>query len=274
MGRFRRKEAEREREKMRIFLALLLTLLIADTITGASTRRRKSKSKSKTKRKSSSSSGKLLKSLSKKLDDLAQAEESRDNAIEDKMDQAVEDLTNSVKNMHANLNEFINTDTAVSSRLKNQVIHVRSSVSAVGNCHGRHQKGQGTADAKAKSNYDTMSHYPDDHDSGNDDHDMESMEEVVPEGNIKRKAGRSMPELTAEENMEGSVEENTEGSVEGSSSGEREEDEAAPVAIQDPTVQTPIYQNSQYEDDDGSGEEGSGNEGGFGDYVYGDDYDA
>merc|ERR1712179_356296 len=127
--RFRRKEAEREREKMRIFLALLLTLLIADTITGASTRRRKSKSKSKTKRKSSSSSGKLLKSLSKKLDDLAQAEESRDNAIEDKMDQAVEDLTNSVKNMHANLNEFINTDTAVSSRLKNQVKDMSDQVS-------------------------------------------------------------------------------------------------------------------------------------------------
>ena len=105
---------------MRIFLALLLTLLIADTIAGASTRRGKKRRKNQ-KKKSSSSSGKLLKSLTKKLDDLAQAEQSRDDAIQDKMDQAVEDLTNSVKNMHDSLNEFINKDTAVSSKMKNQV---------------------------------------------------------------------------------------------------------------------------------------------------------
>ena len=233
---------------MRIFLALLLALLIADTITGASTRRKKKSKKSKKTTKGGRRSGSrtLLKGLSTKLDDLAKAEEHRDDAIEEKMDHAVADLKKSVGDMHTNLNNFINEDTAASSNMAKQIEDMTAQVSQLSNTiTGAIESIKKTMPSQTD---DTMPHLPDDHDSGHDDHGMES------------EADNGIP--LAYENIEGSVDP-PESSV---SYGEGEDDGEAPVAIQDPGVdgrgaipetfqETANYDNQW--DNDGSGVEGS-----------------
>ena len=230
---------------MRIFLALLLALLIADTITGASTRRKKKSKKSKKTTKGGRRSGSrtLLKGLSTKLDDLAKAEEHRDDAIEEKMDQAIADLKKSVGDMHTNLNNFINEDTAASSNMAKQIEDMTAQVSQLSNTI------TGAIESIKKKmpsqTDDTMSHLPDDHDSGHDDH---GMEEGVSDNGIP----------LAYENIEGSVDP-SESSVsygEGEDNGE---------AIQDPGVDGRAADHIDIHYDP-EGNDGSG-VGGSGDYV-------
>merc|ERR1712212_727138 len=97
------------RSNMRIFLAVLLALLLADTITGSPTRRTRREKGQKTRKRKSSSSGSrtLLKNLNKQLSELKVAEETRDKNIEEKMDQAIDELKTAVKAMHTELKEFI-----------------------------------------------------------------------------------------------------------------------------------------------------------------------
>jgi len=216
---------------MRIFLAVLLALFLAETITGSPTSRRTRREKKTRKRKSSSGGSRtLLKQLKEQLNELKLAEETRDNNIEAKMDKAINDLKDSVAEMHSNLNTFIAEDKKINYNMKSKIEGMSSKVSALDNAvmnaidliNGQLQD---------QPDEDMMTRQTDHHD------------EAVHEPEIRRR-GRPMPEESIDE---------------GSTSGNGDAPAQDPVAIEEPVS----YQ------DGGSGF-GSGDFADNGDYGYGD----
>ena len=229
---------------MRIFLAVLLALLLADTITGSPTSRRTRREKKTRKRKSSSGGSRtLLKQLKVQLNELKLSEETRDNNIEAKMDKAINDLKDSVAEMHSNLNKFIAEDKKINYNMKSKIEGMSSKVSALDNAV-MNAIDSINGQLQDQPDDDMMTHQADHHDGGHGGHDTD---EAVHEPEIRRRGGRPMPEESIDE---------------GSTSGNGEDPAQGPVAIEEPVS----YQ-------DGSSGFGSGDFADNGDYGYG-DYDA
>ena len=120
---------------MRIFLALLVALLVLDIVAGqrrrdknnnrgskrnAKNRERKNRDKPK--------SGQLLKALKSKLEQFAKDEKERDEHIEERINDAIEKMTQSVSTMSEQLTMFTNKDDG-SQEILNRINEISRGIS-------------------------------------------------------------------------------------------------------------------------------------------------
>ena len=104
---------------MRIFLALLVALLVLDIVAGQRRREKNNNRGSKRnaknrerKNRDKPKSGQLLKALKSKLEQFAKDEKERDEHIEERINDAIEKMTQTVSAMSEHLMTFTNKDDA------------------------------------------------------------------------------------------------------------------------------------------------------------------
>ena len=148
---------------MRIFLFVLLgLLLLGDTICTLQTKGRRGQGSS----------------IDKLLDQMMESEEQRDKRIENKMDQAVNNLTTSVRQMHEKLKAFIACDDKVSSIMKAKFDSISKQVSKLETSVTDAFNSLQTRMAKSENSKAHKIHQPadDDEEPEEDDEDSEESE--------------------------------------------------------------------------------------------------
>ena len=120
---------------MRIFLALLVALLVLDIVAGQRRREKNNNRGSKRnaknrerKTKDKPKSGQLLKALKSKLEQFAKDEKERDEHIEERINDAIEKMTQSVSTMSEQLTMFTNKDDG-SQEILNRINEISRGIS-------------------------------------------------------------------------------------------------------------------------------------------------
>ena len=120
---------------MRIFLALLVALLVLDIVAGQRRREKNNNRGSKRnaknrerKNRDKPKSGQLLKALKSKLEQFAKDEKERDEHIEERINDAIEKMTQSVSTMSEDLMRFTNKDDA-SQEILNRINEISRGIS-------------------------------------------------------------------------------------------------------------------------------------------------
>ena len=129
------KAAKKPSNIMRIFLALLVALLVVDIVAGQRRRgnikgrgaKRNAKNR-ELKNKEKPKSGRLLRSLKSKLEQFAKDEKERDEHIEERINDAIENMTQTVLAMSQQLMTFTSKDDA-SQEILNRINEISQGIS-------------------------------------------------------------------------------------------------------------------------------------------------